>query len=193
MNFLFLYPNLVAYLFSIFLESFIANFIADGDYTHLIESGEFKPIPLFPQYLINKDGLVINTTNKRINAHSEMTKGYYQCSIKGKKYLVHRLIAMTFIPNPENKEQVNHIDGDKKNNNIANLEWATSRENADHATALSLRHHRRISREQQSTIVELLRAGVSIKSISIRFSISRNRVSYLRKKYQEKGLIEQPA
>lgn len=52
---------------------------------------------------------------------------------------VHRLIAITFLPNPDNKETVNHIDGDKKNNTKSNLEWATRSENMLHAFATGLK------------------------------------------------------
>lgn len=52
---------------------------------------------------------------------------------KRKVQNIHRLVALTFIPNPDNKPEVNHIDGNKLNNHIDNLEWVTRRENVKHA------------------------------------------------------------
>lgn len=52
---------------------------------------------------------------------------------------IHRLVAEAFLPNPENKDTVNHIDGDKRNNNVANLEWANRSEQMEHAYKLGLK------------------------------------------------------
>lgn len=57
---------------------------------------------------------------------------------KRKKYQIHRLVAMAFLNNHQRKPTVNHIDGDKTNNSISNLEWATTKENICHAVSIGL-------------------------------------------------------
>ena len=62
----------------------------------------------------------------------------YTESGKQTSYYVHRLVAEAFIPNPDDKPQVNHKDGNPSNNNVENLEWVTSKENVAHAYEIGL-------------------------------------------------------
>jgi hypothetical protein len=85
------------------------------------------------EYIITKTGEVINSRNNHILKPQPNSKGYLRVSLCGKRYFIHRLVAEKYIPNPENKEQVNHKDGNKNNNSVENLEWVTNQENRDHA------------------------------------------------------------
>ena len=85
--------------------------------------------------MVRSDGMVL-VTSKKNRTQQEWTygnlhhKGYRRVCIKGKHYLVHRLVAETFIPNPDNKPQVDHIKYEQKDNNdISNLRWVSNLEN----------------------------------------------------------------
>ena len=82
-------------------------------------------------YQISNLGRVKNFKTNKILKQS-IAKGYNRIRIKSKNYLVHRLIAQAFIPNPYNKPQINHIDSNRLNNDINNLEWCTPKENIIH-------------------------------------------------------------
>jgi len=95
---------------------------------------EYKVIPGFAGYEIAKDGTCRNVINGHIiNPHFNSKSGYPQYCLttygKRKMPLVHRLVALTYIDNPDNKPQVHHIDGNRKNFNVTNLQWVTPSEN----------------------------------------------------------------
>ena len=96
-------------------------------------------------YRVNPNGRVRGIKRGKDLAHAN--NGYYKfvglCKNGKSKYMyVHRLVALSFIPNPKNKPEVNHIDGDKSNNYVDNLEWCTTKENCSHAVKTGLRNHK---------------------------------------------------
>lgn len=105
-------------------------------------------------FLIAENGKIIRIKywNKDVYEYVTQTKhnGYLVVGILGKQYRVHRLIAQAFIPNPENKPQVNHKDGNKLNNNIENLEWCTAKENIRHSWENGL-SYKRFGKENDKT------------------------------------------
>ena len=87
-------------------------------------------------YFISTHGRVSGLKGQILKQYTNRD-GYKIVCIRRKPHRVHRLVAGAFIPNPDNKPIVNHIDGDRSNNNIDNLEWATARENNMHGIYVS--------------------------------------------------------
>lgn len=95
---------------------------------------------------------------------------------KSKGFYVHRLVAISFINNKHNKKEVNHIDGNKKNNNYLNLEWCTSLENTIHAEKNNLRKILNLKRSDVSNIKSKHNRGISAHKLSDQFGVSTSTI-----------------
>jgi hypothetical protein len=98
-----------------------------------------RQIKEHPDYLVTVSGKVFSLKTMSFLKLSDRGDGYKTVHLDKKFHRVHRLVANTYIPNPENKPQVNHIDGDKTNNMLCNLEWSTHSENIQHSFDIGLR------------------------------------------------------
>lgn len=156
-------------------------------------------------YAITKDGKVWAYPRTRLRNNTKLKySGYWRAKTitkygyvvttlyhtngggkpKGKKLFVHRLVAQAFLPRVEGKNFVNHIDGDKQNNNVSNLEWCTYKENTRHAFDTGLRiapkgeQHgmSRFRKEDILSIRELYSKGVKSPTLAHKYKSSKTHI-----------------
>ena len=109
-----------------------------------MKMGSWKVLKRNPAYCVNEYGEIYSFRRARKLRPKVNHDGYLriqlwsrnQCEFVG----IHRLVAETFLPNPDNKPVVNHIDGNKQNNLVSNLEWCTQQENIIHGHKNGLTH-----------------------------------------------------
>ena len=147
-------------------------------------------------YTVKPNGDIISyvrvSSGKKLKPQKH-THGYrYVTLVKGgekKNHLIHRLVGEAFIPNPENKRTINHKDGDKTNNHVDNLEWATYSENNQHGIDSGLigRADLKGSKNSQSKLTEndvrkihdMLKDGLSYGEIADMYNVTNELIGMI--------------
>lgn len=159
-----------------------------------------KEILFAKKYKIDEYGNVFSKGNKKWQSTTK--QGYKRISLvcddgKTRKFLVHRLVALTYLPNPENKPEVNHKDGVKYNNHVDNLEWVTRDENMKHAFSTGLNNNEGenngrsiLSKEDVIDIYMKALDGARVIDLSKEYSVSNSCISDIMKKRNWKEYTE---
>ena len=153
----------------------------------------WKMIPAFGgRYEASETGEIRHSLNKNIRKARKNKFGYLQLNFskndgtgKSDTILVHRLVAMTFIPNPNNLPEVNHKDGNKQNNCVDNLEWCGYSENGKHAYKIGLQQAQKgenhvkakLTLNQVKQIKQFYKEGISQQKIADLFNVSQITIS----------------
>jgi hypothetical protein len=160
----------------------------------------FEEIQDYYQVETNGDRCWMTSKNGKVLKAKEDSHGYrhiglYLKSGKQKMIQEHRLFAICFIENPEDKEQVNHRDGVKTNNSLSNLEWNTRSENMQHAYRTGLKQpiqgekhgSAKLMDSEIPLIFNMRKTGMTQKAIGLHFGVSRKHISdILSGKYRSK-------
>ena len=131
----------------------------------------------FPGYLIYPDGKIYSTVNKKFLKPARMGRngGYLTVTIKNQydflcRAKIHRLVAQAFIPNPQGYPIVNHIDGNKLNNTVENLEWCSYSQNNQHAYDIGLKKGKRRITDLKDIFEDYVSQKYSRKDLEEKYS-----------------------
>lgn len=142
---------------------------------------QYKTVTSYPNYEVSNTGLIRNKRTGRVLKPQVLSKGYLGVRLyeggNGKTLKIHRLVALAFVSGHFLFAQVNHLDGDKTNNNASNLEWCTGQENHDHKMENGLNSSPRIYSDlTYEKIKRLHTSGLSTRKISTITGVSKSQV-----------------
>ena len=154
----------------------------------------------FGTYFINNKGQIKNKKNYFLKLTTDKY-GYLRINLrkkdrKTKVFLVHRLVAICFIENPLNKPQINHIDSNRKNNNVENLEWCTNSENIKHAYKYGLLSQKgsknNMSKLNEEKVIEIYKLKDKLKHEEIAkiYGVARNTITQIMCKINWKHITD---
>ena len=150
-----------------------------------------KAIPNFPGYFASSSGQIFSNRRgslkeMKLSVHRD---GYFKIMIcvEKTKYtrMVHRLVASAWITNSENKREINHKNGDKKDNRVENLEWVTSSENAFHKTSIlrkCIGEQTHLSKLTEDQVKEIRSSKEDSLIMSRKFGVHRSLIYLIRQR-----------
>ena len=148
------------------------------------------------KYYVTPQGDVVNAKGKTLAPVINKKTGYKTVSLWrnniGSSKTIHRLVALTYLTNPNNLPEVNHIDGNKLNNHVDNLEWVTRSENMIHAYAIGLaKPTKLLDTSTYEPLLERFLLGESMTALATEHPASLTRVTInLRKLAKDRGVHE---
>lgn len=132
-------------------------------------------------YSVYEDGTIVGKLGSVLNP-TKTKAGYYVINLyvnkKKKRMYIHRIVALCYIDNPENKDTVNHKDGDKSNNSVKNLEWLTQTDNAKHAWSSGLNNNSfKLNKNQVDEIKYLYsNTKTSHRELALKYNVTHTQI-----------------
>ena len=139
------------------------------------------------KYMICPTGRIWNLEKQAWQTQSMNPNGYMkvQLNLNGThQFLIHQLIALHFLPNPYKHPQVNHLDGDKTNNTVSNLQWCNGSENIQHALELGLRKGF-LSKQEKAVLIQRVLKGELIKNLAKEIGRGQESLSGMLRKHTD--------